>query len=120
VLSYASSPPAEVIFADEPLTDAPTGVIDAGCYRQVEYAGILDGTSFPDDAGLLIEFMLSAGFQETVPLNWFVFPVNSRAELPQEFIDYTTLPADPTRLEASVISEDRERWIDEWAEVMEG
>ena len=44
VVSYGSSPPAEVIFADPPRTDAPTGVIDATCFRQVEFAGVLRGT----------------------------------------------------------------------------
>jgi thiamine transport system substrate-binding protein len=120
VVSYASSPPAEVIFATEPITEAPTGVIEAGCYRQVEYAGVLAGTDHPDAAGELIDFMLSTQFQETIPLSWFVFPVNGDAQLPQEFIDHTTIPSDPSRLDAQVIAENRDRWIDEWVAVMEG
>ena len=55
VVSYASSPPAEVIYAAEPLDEAPTGVIEAGCYRQVEYAGVLAGTEYPKAAGLLVD-----------------------------------------------------------------
>ncbi len=120
VVSYASSPPAEVIFASEPLTEAPTGVIEAGCYRQVEYAGVLSGTAYPDAAGELIDFMLSTEFQETIPLTWFVFPANQDAELPQEFIDYTIIPSDPARLSADTVAENRDRWIDEWVAMMEG
>ena len=120
VVSYASSPPAEVIFATEPLTEAPTGVIEAGCFRQVEYAGILAGTEFPEAAGELIDFMLSTGFQETIPLTWFVFPVNEDAALPQEFIDHTIVPSDPARLDAATIAQNRDRWISEWVELMEG
>lgn len=120
VMSYASSPPAEVIFSEEPLTEAPTGVIEAGCYRQVEYAGVLDGTPYPESAGLLIDFMLSVEFQEGIPLTWFVFPVNANAELPQEFVEHTTIPTDPIRLDPDVIAENRETWIDQWVEVMEG
>jgi thiamine transport system substrate-binding protein len=63
VVSYASSPPAEVIFASEPLDEAPTGVVEAGCYRQIEYAGVLAGTEYPEAAGELIDFMLSIRFQ---------------------------------------------------------
>ena len=74
VMSYASSPPAEVLFATEPISTSPTGVIEVGCYRQVEYAGILNGTEHPATAGQLIDFMLSVEFQETVPTTWFVFP----------------------------------------------
>ena len=120
VVSYASSPPAEVIFATEPLTEAPTGVIEAGCYRQVEYSGILAGTEFPDAAGEFIDFMLSVEFQETIPLTWFVFPANAEATLPQEFVDNTIIPSDPARFDPATIAENRDRWIDEWVAVMEG
>lgn len=120
VVSYASSPPAEVIFAAEPLDEAPTGVIEGGCYRQVEYAGVLDGTAYPEASGLLIDFMLSQDFQETIPLTWFVFPANESAALPQEFIDHTVIPENPARLDPDQIAENRERWINEWIAVMEG
>ena len=120
VVSYASSPPAEVIFASEPIDEAPTGVVEAGCYRQIEYAGVLSGTEYPEAAGELIDFMLSVEFQETIPLTWFVFPVNDEAELPPEFIEHTTIPADPARLDPAIIAENRDRWIDEWIAVMEG
>ena len=120
VVSYASSPPAEVVFASEPIDEAPTGVVEAGCYRQVEYAGVLAGTDYPQAAGELIDHMLSVEFQETVPLTWFVFPVNEGAELPPEFVEHTTIPADPARLDPATIAENRDRWIDEWVGVMEG
>src|SRR6185369_15550053 len=32
VVSYASSPPAEVIFAETPLTEAPTAVVESTCF----------------------------------------------------------------------------------------
>ncbi len=120
VVSYASSPPAEVIFATEPTDVAPTGVIEAGCYRQVEYAAVLAGTNYPGAAGELVDYMLSIEFQELVPLTWFVFPANQKAALPQEFLDHTIIPEDPARFDAAYIAENRDRWIDEWIEVMEG
>jgi thiamine transport system substrate-binding protein len=119
VVSYASSPPAEVIFASEPITEAPTGIVEAGCYRQVEYAGILSGTDYPEAAGELIDFMLSTEFQETIPLSWFVFPVNEDAALPQEFVDHTIIPSNPARLDSTTIAENRDRWINEWVALME-
>jgi thiamine transport system substrate-binding protein len=120
VMSYASSPPAEVIFAEERPEVAPTGVIEAGCYRQVEYAGILEGTEHPKAAGELIDFMLSVEFQENIPLTWFVFPANRDAQLPDEFVEHTTIPDSPTRLAPDYIAENRDRWINEWIGVMEG
>lgn len=120
VVSYASSPPAEVVLAETPTDEAPTGVIHAGCYRQVEFAGILAGTSYPTAAGQLIDYMLSLEFQEQVPLSWFVFPANSNAALPDEFVAHTVLPESPAQLDPAEIAANRERWIREWVAVMEG
>jgi thiamine transport system substrate-binding protein len=117
VVSYASSPPAEVIFADPPVTEAPTGVVTDGCYRQVEFAGILAGTDQAGSAGSLIDFMLSVEFQQTIPLTWFVFPANANAELPEEFVTYTSLPPDPIQVAPDLIEANRQRWLDEWAEI---
>ncbi|MDX1467762.1 MAG: thiamine ABC transporter substrate-binding protein [Acidimicrobiia bacterium] len=120
VVSYASSPPAEVVFSEEPIDSPPTGVIEAGCYRQVEYAGILAGTQYPAAAGKLIDFMLSLEFQEQIPLSWFVFPANQDAQLPSVFAEHVVIPDDPARLSPAYIAENRDRWIDEWIQVMEG
>lgn len=118
VVSYASSPPAEVVFADPPIDEAPTGVIDASCYRQVEAAGILQGTDHEEEAGLLIDFMLSTTFQEDVPLSMFVFPVNPAAELPAAFVEHAASPAEVFELEPAVIDANREEWISTWTDVV--
>ena len=120
VVSYASSPPAEVIFADPPVDEAPTGVVDETCYRQIEFAGVLAGGDNGEAAGLLIDFMLTPAFQETIPLTWFVFPANETVALPQEFIDYTLVPASPLTLDPALVEENRERWIREWSELVLG
>ncbi len=120
VVSYASSPPAEVVFAEEPIDEAPTGVVEAGCYRQVEYAGILDGTLVPEAAGRLVDYLLSVDFQETIPLTWFVFPANQNAELPQVFVENTVIPESPERFTPDTVARSRDGWIAEWVSVMEG
>src|SRR5690606_7172220 len=66
VVSYASSPPAEVMFADPPVDTAPTGVVTDGCYRQIEFAGVLANGDYPEAGGDLIDFMLSPEFQATI------------------------------------------------------
>lgn len=118
VVSYASSPPAEVIFAATPLEEAPTGVITDGCYRQVEFVGMLAGSQNSEAASQLIDFMLSVEFQNTIPLTWFVFPANQDATLPEEFIEHTKIPEDPIQVDPSSIESNRQRWLEEWAEVM--
>jgi thiamine transport system substrate-binding protein len=118
VVSYASSPPAEVVFADPPLDEAPTGVIDASCYRQIEAAGILQGTDHEEEAALLIDFLLSTTFQEDVPLSMFVFPVNPAAELPSVFVEHAATPAEVFELDPTVIDANREDWISTWTDVV--
>ncbi len=117
VVSYASSPPAEVIFAEQPLEEAPTGVVEGSCYRQIEFAGILAGTEHEEAAQQLIDFMLSPAFQEDIPLNMFVYPVID-VELPPEFVEYGVQPDDPYLLDAATVADNRDAWIDEWTEIV--
>jgi thiamine transport system substrate-binding protein len=118
VVSYASSPPAEVIFAEPRPAEAPTAVITDGCFRQVEYAGILAGTERRRAAEQLIDFMLSRTFQDEIAINMFVFPANGEAAVPAEFVEFTVLPDDPATIEPATIEANRERWIAEWTELM--
>lgn len=118
VVSYASSPPAEVIFSNPKLTEAPTAVVTDGCYRQIEFAGVLAGTKYPKAAEKLVDYMLSRPFQETIPLTWFVYPANSEATLPPEFVKYTVPPKDPVTMDPAKIEANRERWINEWTQIV--
>ena len=118
VVSYASSPPAEVIYADPPVTEAPTGVITAGCYRQVEAAGILAGTKHETEAGQLIDFLLSEPVQADVPLSMFVYPVRRGIELPPLFVDHAVAPDDVAELAPKAIDAHREEWIDTWTDLV--
>lgn len=118
VVSYASSPPAEVIYADPPVDESPTGVIDASCYRQIEGAGILAGTDHEDEAGQLIDFLLSETFQADVPLSMFVFPARSDVELPEVFVEHAARPTEVFELPAEDIHANREDWIDRWTDLV--
>ena len=120
VVSYGSSPPAEVIFAESPLDDAPTASIVGPdtCFRQIEFVGILKRTQNRALAEKFVDFMLSKQFQEDMPLQMFVFPVNSNAKLPEEFVKYAQIPEQPAKLDPAEISANRERWIVEWTETV--
>jgi thiamine transport system substrate-binding protein len=118
VVSYASSPPAEIVFAEEPLDEAPTAVIEDTCYRQIEFAGILAGAEHPDEARALIDFMLSREFQEDIPLRMFVFPVVTDAELPDVFVENAIVPKDPLSLPAAEVSARRAEWVQRWTDVV--
>lgn len=118
VVSYASSPPAEVYFADPQPDEAPTGVIEASCYRQIEFVGILDGTPHVEEAELLVDFLLDVPFQEDLPLTMFVFPVNEQAALPEVFEQHAVVPDEVLELDPALVAERRDGWIDAWTEVV--
>lgn len=118
VVSYATSPVAEVVFAEEPLTEAPTGVITSSCFRQIEFAGILRGTQHEAEARQLVDFLLSRPFQEDIPLRMFVYPVADDATLPAEFREFAVEPARPLELSADEIADGRAAWVERWTDIV--
>ncbi len=119
VVSYGSSPPAEVYFADPPIDEPPTGVVTAegSCFRQIEFVGILQGTQVRDLARAWVDFMLSPTFQEDMPLNMFVFPVNPNAALPDVFAAHLVIPDQTAQVAPDSIAANREAWIEQWRNV---
>jgi thiamine transport system substrate-binding protein len=118
VVSYASSPPAEVYFAEEELEEAPTGVVtsEGSCFRQIEFVGILEGTPNRVLAEAWVDFMLSETFQEDIPLHMFVFPANENAELPEVFARFAVIPDQPAEVAPEAIEANRDDWIEAWTE----
>ena len=116
VVSYASSPPAEVVFAKTPLTDAPTGSVvgDDTCFRQIEFVGVLKGAKHPELARKFVDFMLSVKFQEDMPLQMYVFPVNPDAKLDATFQKFLAIPQNPAYVSPEDIAANRETWINAW------
>ncbi|MEK7310900.1 MAG: thiamine ABC transporter substrate-binding protein [Chloroflexota bacterium] len=120
VVSYASSPPAEVIFASIPLDDAPTASVTGAksCFRQIEFVGILKGTKNRDLAEAWVDFMLDKTFQEDMPLNMFVYPALPSATLPEAFVKYSGTVESPIILDPQTIAEKRDALIKEWTEIV--
>jgi thiamine transport system substrate-binding protein len=120
VVSYGSSPAVEVIFAETPLSEAPTASLVGPnmCFRQVEFAGILKGTRNQALAEKFVDFMLGRSFQADVPLQMFVFPVNENVVLPEVFLKFSQIPDQPAQLDPEQIATHREKWITAWDEVV--
>ena len=118
VVSYATSPPAEVIFADPRPTEAPTAVAALTCFRQYEFAGILRGSKHLAQAQLLIDFLVSRQFQEDLPLTQFVWPINNTASVPKEFLDYALRPDNPLTIDPTIIAKRRAEWLEQFSDIM--
>jgi thiamine transport system substrate-binding protein len=120
VVSYATSPAAEVYFSEGALAEPPTGAITTPgtCFRQIEFAGILKGAQNHDLAEAFIEFLLGNDFQTDIPLQMWVFPANPNVALPQVFVEFALEAAHPAEVSADAIEQNREAWIEAWADVV--
>ena len=116
VVSYASSPAAELDDKGNPRTKA---VLDT-CFRQVEYAGVLRNAAHAGDAKKVVDFLLSADFQAQVADQMYVYPTRKGVALPDAWQKAAPLPAKPAELPAKEIQQNRERWINEWRGTVEG
>lgn len=113
VLSYASSPPSEVIDG-EPTTAA---LLDT-CFRQVEYAGVLAGAKNPDGAQQVIDWMLSDEFQSQLPYSMYVYPVSETATIPAEWLEYAPLAENPWSVPSERIDAEREELVLTWTSIV--
>jgi thiamine transport system substrate-binding protein len=119
VVSYATSPVAEVLFGPDPEADiAPTQALDAGCFRQIEYAGVLAGGREPELAGAFIDHLLTAETQAELPMAMYVLPVREDVALPEAFERHALRPTDPITMDPAEIDAGRERWISEWTDIV--
>jgi thiamine transport system substrate-binding protein len=118
VVSYASSPPVEVLGKKPLPARAPTGIAEQTCFQQTEFAGLLKGAKNPEGGKALLDFMLSKTFQEDLPLQMFVNPVREDADLPELFTKYGVSVEDAAAMDPSEIAENREQWVKAWTSLV--
>ncbi|WP_433268505.1 thiamine ABC transporter substrate-binding protein [Actinosynnema sp. CS-041913] len=116
VVSYASSPSAEIGDDGNPRTKA---LLDT-CYRQVEYAGVLNGAKNADDARKVVDFLLSEKFQAEVPGQMYVYPSREGVALPEAWTKAAPLPEKARTLPASQVDANREQWVAQWRSLVQG
>lgn len=113
VLSYASSPPSEVIEG----TPTTAALLDT-CFRQVEYAGVLDGAQNPEAARAVIDWMVSDDVQAALPGSMYVYPMSTTASIPAEWLEYAPLADEPITLSPDEIDAVRDELLREWTSIV--
>ncbi len=121
VVSYASSPAAEVFYAKDKPSTAPTAnlLLPGSSFLQIEGVGILKGTKNLALARKFVEFMVSKEVQADIPTRMWVYPVNKNVALPEIF-SFATIPTlkQISSLNPRTIAANGERWIDQWTKVV--
>ncbi|AXH98039.1 thiamine ABC transporter substrate-binding protein [Ornithinimicrobium avium] len=117
VLSYSSSPPFTIPEGGwQPTTSA---LLDT-CFRQTEYAGVLDGTDNPQGAQAVIDWLVSPAVQAVIPDSMYMYPVDGRAPLPDLWAQFAPLAEEPIVVPARQIEEERQTWLQEWSDIATG
>ena len=114
VLSYASSPPFTVPKGGT--TPTTSALLDT-CFRQVEYAGVLKGAHDPKGAKAFVDFMTRREFQEALPDNMYVFPVDADAPLPDAWRRFAKVAPHPHTVAPAEVTRHRDAWLREWSDV---
>ena len=116
VVSYGSSPPAELVYATDPSAiDFPdSGVVEGTCFRQTEYVGVLHGAKNPHLARALVDYLLGTTFQSAMPTSLFVWPVLPEAQIPDVFTRYAVKAKTPLTLEPERIQKNLTAWLETW------
>ena len=79
VLSYSSSPAAEVFYADKKLGESPTAnlFLRGSVFKQLEGTALVKNTPNAALGRKFIEFMRSSAVQKDIPTQMFVYPIAS-------------------------------------------
>lgn len=118
VVSYATSPAAEAVYAETELSEVGTGSMTAGCFRQIEFAGILRGSDNVAASKLVVDFLVSKEFQSSVAESMFVYPVRQDVALPDAFTRFAAEVRSPLSLPSEVIDVNLDAWLTAWDAVM--
>ncbi|MEO7938889.1 MAG: thiamine ABC transporter substrate-binding protein [Burkholderiaceae bacterium] len=119
VVSYASSPAAEVFYSKDKLTEPPTASLDlkGGVMRQVEGVALVRGGQNRDAAGRFIEFLRSPAVQEAMQTTMWMFPVEPAiARVPA--MRHATEPKTFEDPSAELVAAHSADWVSRWTRVV--
>jgi len=115
VVSYDSSPAFTVSQGSD---ESSTAALLDTCFRQVEYAGVLEGAANPAGAEAVIDWLLTDEVQSALPTAMYVFPVSDAAEVPADWAKHAVQPTAPLLVSPTDIAANREQWLTEWTDVV--
>ena len=119
IVSYATSPAAEVHYGKGKFTVPPTGnlFLKGGVFRQIEGAAVLRGAKQPELAAKLVGYLQSGGVQKTLPSEMWVYPAVKGVPLPKVF-DFTPVPKEHTSPPDAIMAKNQKQWVSRWTKVV--
>lgn len=122
VVSYATSPAAEVFYSKDKITESPTAnlFLKGGVFRQVEGVALVKGgrPAAREAAGQFIEFLRSAPVQQALQTTMWMYPAEvgaARADLIKRHAVEPSTYDNPASAEASGKSK---AWLQRWTKTV--
>ncbi|QIX28205.1 thiamine ABC transporter substrate-binding protein [Nocardioides sp. JQ2195] len=115
VVSYDTSPAFTI---DDKTGESTTRALLDTCFRQVEYAGVLENAKNPAGGRAVIDWLLSPEVQAALPDSLYVFPVDDSVQLPQAWAKFAEKPTEPIEVSADDIADHRSEWLTEWTDII--
>lgn len=122
VVSYASSPAAEVFYSKEKITESPTAnlFLKGGVFRQVEGVALVKGgnPAAREAAGRFIEFLRSAPVQQALQTTMWMFPVEPGVARVDVMKAHATEPAKFDNPTAERMDANAKAWQQRWTQTV--
>ncbi|MEO8546028.1 MAG: thiamine ABC transporter substrate-binding protein, partial [Burkholderiaceae bacterium] len=119
VVSYASSPAAEVFYSKEKISEPPTAslFLKGGVFRQVEGVALVKGGQQSEAAGKFIEFMRSPAVQEALQTTMWMYAAEPGTPRP-EVLRHAPEPAAFDNPSQELIARKGADWVSRWTRVV--
>lgn len=119
VVSYATSPAAEVFYSKEKITEPPTAnlFLKGGVFRQIEGIALVAGGGQRDAAHQFIRFMRSGAVQEALQTSMWMYPVEAHTPM-AEVMRHAAEPTVFESLPAETIADKGTAWIARWTQTV--
>ncbi|MDR3371281.1 thiamine ABC transporter substrate-binding protein [Rhodoferax sp.] len=119
VVSYATSPAAEVFYAKTKLLESPTASLNlaGGVFRQVEGVGLIKGSTHQSMALKFVDFMRSAPVQQALQTEMWMYPAVPKTPL-APVMTHATEPTAFESLPPQVIADKGAQWVARWTQVV--
>lgn len=116
VLSYTTSPAYHMVAENSERYQA--AAFDEGHYIQIEVAGVLKNAPQHALAQQFLAFVLTSGFQDTIPENNWMMPVAPTSAPPPAAFSKLVQPSKTFLMSPEDVARNRKAWIDEWLAAM--
>ena len=119
IVSYASSPAAEVFYSKEKLNESPTSnlFLKGGVFQQIEGVALIKGGSQTELAGKWIEWLRSKPIQEALPTSMWMLPVEKSVVMADAW-KHTQNPSSFDNPKENEESAKSSGWLQRWTKVV--